>query len=91
MPTFVQDTVPTWAEAVDGGRPDADPLAELADLCQRAEAAGAAALWACDHLFWHGPCLECMVVLTVAATATEQVALGSCVIQLPLRRAVSVA
>ena len=91
LPTFVQDTVPTWAEAVDGGRPDADPLAELADLCQRAEAAGAAALWACDHLFWHGPCLECMVVLTVAATATEQVALGSCVIQLPLRRAVSVA
>ena len=91
LPTFVQDTVPTWAEASDGTRPDADPLAELADLCRRAEAAGTDALWACDHLFWHGPCLECMVVLTVAATATERVALGSCVIQLPLRRAVSVA
>ena len=72
-------------------RPDADPLAELADLCRRAEEAGADALWACDHLFWHGPCLECMVVLTVAATATERAALGTCVIQLPLRRAVAVA
>src|SRR5664280_1522630 len=24
----------------------------------RPECAGAGALWACDHLFWHGPCLE---------------------------------
>ncbi len=91
MPTFVQDTVPTWAQAPDRVAPDADPLAELADLCRRAEDAGADALWACDHLFWHGPCLECMVVLTVAATATARAALGSCVVQLPLRRAVAVA
>jgi len=87
LPTFVQDTVPAWAGAPAG----ADPLAELADLCRRAEAAGADALWACDHLFWHGPCLECLVVLTVAATATERAALGTCVVQLPLRRAVAVA
>jgi alkanesulfonate monooxygenase SsuD/methylene tetrahydromethanopterin reductase-like flavin-dependent oxidoreductase (luciferase family) len=66
-------------------------LAELSDLCQRAEEAGADALWACDHLFWHGPCLECLLVLTVAATVTERAVLGSCVIQLPLRRAVAVA
>jgi alkanesulfonate monooxygenase SsuD/methylene tetrahydromethanopterin reductase-like flavin-dependent oxidoreductase (luciferase family) len=91
LPTFVQDTVPTWADSLVGGRLDADPLTELAELCRRAEEAGADALWACDHLFWHGPCLECLVVLTVAATATEHVALGSCVIQLPLRRAVAVA
>ncbi len=91
LPTFVQHTVPTWARPSTGTRPDGDPLAELADLCRRAEQAGAGALWACDHLFWHGPCLECMVVLTVAATATERAALGSCVIQLPLRRAVAVA
>ena len=89
LPTFVQDTVPTWAETTIGARPESDPMAELADLCRRAEEAGADALWACDHLFWHGPCLECMVVLTVAATATERVALGSCVIQLPLRRSVA--
>lgn len=91
LPTFVQDTVPTWAGAHSGDHGGADPLAELADLCRRAEAAGADALWACDHLFWHGPCLECLVVLTVAATATERAALGSCVVQLPLRRAVAVA
>jgi alkanesulfonate monooxygenase SsuD/methylene tetrahydromethanopterin reductase-like flavin-dependent oxidoreductase (luciferase family) len=91
LPTFVQDTVPTWAATSDAVRSDADPLAELADLCRRAESAGAGALWACDHLFWHGPCLECMVVLTVAATVTERAALGTCVIQLPLRRAVAVA
>lgn len=91
LPTFVQHTIPAWAEAVDAAATDVDPLDELADMCRRAEAAGASALWACDHLFWHGPCLECMVVLTVAATVTERAALGSCVIQLPLRRAVAVA
>ena len=91
LPTFVQDTVPTWAARPGADPTDADPLAELADLCRTAEEAGAGALWACDHLFWHGPCLECMVVLTVAAMATERAVLGSCVVQLPLRRAVAVA
>ena len=91
LPTFVQHTVPAWAEPVDGGSTDVDPLAELADMCRRAEAAGASALWVCDHLFWHGPCLECVVVLTVAATVTDRAALGTCVIQLPLRRAAAVA
>ncbi len=91
LPTFVQHSVPAWAAPVDRTPPDGDPLAELADLCREAEAAGASALWACDHLFWHGPCLECMVVLTVAAMATERAVVGSCVIQLPLRRAEAVA
>ncbi len=91
LPTFVQHTVPPWAGPADGVAGDGDPLAELAELCRRAEDAGAGALWACDHLFWHGPCLECMVVLTVAATVTQRAALGTCVIQLPLRRAVAVA
>jgi len=91
LPTLVQGTVPAWVESGDDPQSDADPLSELADLCHQAEVAGAGALWACDHLFWHGPCLECMVVLTVAAMATEQAVLGSCVIQLPLRRAVAVA
>ena len=91
LPTFVQDTVPAWAEVPADTAPEADPLVELADLCRRAEDAGAGALWACDHLFWHGPCLESLVVLTVAATATTRSLLGTCVIQLPLRRAVAVA
>jgi alkanesulfonate monooxygenase SsuD/methylene tetrahydromethanopterin reductase-like flavin-dependent oxidoreductase (luciferase family) len=91
LPTLIQDTVPAWVESADGLSSEGDPLSDLADLCHQAEVAGAGALWACDHLFWHGPCLECMVVLTVAAMATERAVVGSCVIQLPLRRAVAVA
>ncbi len=52
---------------------------------------GAGALWACDHLFWPRPILECMTTLAVAATATGRVPLGTCVLQLPLRRAAAVA
>ncbi len=103
LPTFVQDTVPSWAGdrgravsggasgASDHGEPRQHRLGDLATTCRRAEEAGADALWACDHLFWHGPSLECMVALTVAATATDRAAVGSCVLQLPLRRAAAVA
>ncbi len=63
----------------------------LAELCRRAEAGGAGALWACDHLFWHGPALEALAALGVAATATRHAAIGTCVLQLPLRHAPSVA
>ncbi len=66
-----------------GPPPDAG---DLARLCRAAEVAGASTLWACDHVFWHGPVLECLTALTVASTATEGAALGSCVLQLPLRR-----
>ena len=31
------------------------PIAHLAAVCRSAEQLGADALWACDHLFWHGP------------------------------------
>ncbi len=92
LPTFVQDTVPPWAEpSVPHAVPGDQPAADLAAVCRDAEDLGATALWACDHLFWHGPSLECLVALTVAATATRQVTLGSCVIQLPLRSAPVVA
>ena len=92
LPTFVQDTVPPWAGPSNSGAgPGAQPAADLAGMARAAEQAGADALWACDHLFWHGPSLECLVALTVAATATERVTLGSCVIQLPLRQAPAVA
>ena len=78
LPTFVQDTAPPWAGPGPIGRRPADgrpSASDLADrLCQQAEQLGADALWACDHLFWHGPCLECMMALTVAATATERAA-----------------
>ena len=78
LPTFPQQGEP----------PDAPTLASI---CRRAEAGGATALWACDHLFWHGPALECLATLGVAATATSRVVVGSCVLQLPLRHPPSVA
>ena len=67
-------------------RPAPPGAAELASLCAEAEDAGAAALWACDHLYWHGPVLECLAALAVAAGATTGAAVGTCVLQLPLRR-----
>jgi len=74
LPTFPQDT-------------DELPSAgTLAALCRQAEAAGATALWACDHLFWHRPAVECFTALAVAAAATTSCAVGSCVAQIPLRR-----
>ncbi len=88
LPTFVQDTVPRWAGPPEQG---ADAASDLADLCRDAEQLGADALWACDHLFWHGPTLDCLVTLTLAAGATRTAALGTCVIQLPLRQAPAVA
>jgi alkanesulfonate monooxygenase SsuD/methylene tetrahydromethanopterin reductase-like flavin-dependent oxidoreductase (luciferase family) len=97
LPTFVQDTVPDWAADPDRApsaahlRGSADPIAELADVCRRAEQLGSDALWACDHLFWHGPSLESMMALAIAATATDSATLGTCVIQLPLRQAPAVA
>ena len=65
--------------------------AELADSCARAERAGAGALWACDHLFWHGPSLEALATVGVAASATTHALVGTCVLQLPLRHVPSVA
>ena len=92
LPTFVQDGPPSWAQASSQtGNPGTQPVSDIAATCQRAEALGADALWTCDHLFWHGPSLECMMVLAVAATATDRAALGTCVIQLPLRQAPAVA
>ena len=60
--------------------------------CTRAEASGAGALWATDHLFWPRPMLECLTTLAVAAAATERVPTSaSCVLQLPLRHPAAVA
>jgi len=79
LPTFPQDG------------PDLPGATALADLCRRAEAGGAGALWVCDHIFWHGPALEALSALGVAATATRHAAVGTCVLQLPLRHVPSVA
>ncbi len=79
LPTFPQDRTVLPSAAV------------LADLCRRAEVGGAGALWVCDHLFWHGPALEALSALGVAATATRRAAIGTCILQLPLRHAPAVA
>jgi alkanesulfonate monooxygenase SsuD/methylene tetrahydromethanopterin reductase-like flavin-dependent oxidoreductase (luciferase family) len=105
LPTFPQTVQPSWSAVSPSSRtsgsttqtgspgPDqaSDPLVELAETCRAAEALGVSALWATDHLFWHGPALECMTALTVAATATRRAMLGTCVVQLPLRQAPAVA
>jgi alkanesulfonate monooxygenase SsuD/methylene tetrahydromethanopterin reductase-like flavin-dependent oxidoreductase (luciferase family) len=63
----------------------------VAELCRQAEAAGADSLWATDHLFWPHPIAEPMTTLAVAAAATTRTAIGTCVLQLPLRQPAAVA
>ncbi len=57
----------------------------VSELALGAEIAGAAGVWASDHLFWRRPVPECLTSLAVAAAATRRVAVGACVLQLPLR------
>ncbi len=64
---------------------------DLVDLCRRAEKTGADSLWAVDHLYWPHPIAEAMTTLAVAAAATSGPLLGTCVLQLPLRRPDAVA
>jgi len=65
--------------------------ADLGELCRQAEAAGADSLWAVDHLFWPHPINEPMTTLAIAASATRRAALGTCILQLPLREPAGVA
>jgi alkanesulfonate monooxygenase SsuD/methylene tetrahydromethanopterin reductase-like flavin-dependent oxidoreductase (luciferase family) len=44
-----------------------------------------------DHLFWPHPMAEAFTMLTVAAASTTEPTLGTCVLQLPLRRPAAVA
>ena len=67
------------------------PAGDLVELCRRAEATGADSLWAVDHLYWPHPIGEAMTTLAVAAAATSRPLLGTCVLQLPLRRPDAVA
>ncbi len=78
---------PTFPQR-SGGLPGAAALAEISAAAERA---GAGGLWACDHLFWHGPLLEVFAALAVAATATTRATIGTCVLQLPLRAPAAVA
>jgi alkanesulfonate monooxygenase SsuD/methylene tetrahydromethanopterin reductase-like flavin-dependent oxidoreductase (luciferase family) len=69
-------------------QPDIDAVVAYA---RRAEELGFASLWAWDHIFLGSkqpfPFLDCLSTLTVLATATESVELGTAVLILPLRGA----
>ncbi|HEY6471848.1 MAG TPA: LLM class flavin-dependent oxidoreductase, partial [Acidimicrobiales bacterium] len=60
-------------------------------MCRQGEAAGADSLWAVDHLYWPHPIAEPFTTLAVAAATTTAPVLGTCVLQLPLRRPSAVA
>ena len=78
------DRRPSWAVR-DPGRPARWPNC--------AGRRGDRGRWTVGHrpLFWPLPLLECLTTLTVAATVTTRVTLGSCVLQLPLRSPAAVA
>jgi alkanesulfonate monooxygenase SsuD/methylene tetrahydromethanopterin reductase-like flavin-dependent oxidoreductase (luciferase family) len=77
LPTFPQSASADWRR--------------LPAVARAAEDLGVSGLWACDHLFWHGPVLEAMTALTVAATHTAQCSIGTAVLQLALRPPATVA
>jgi alkanesulfonate monooxygenase SsuD/methylene tetrahydromethanopterin reductase-like flavin-dependent oxidoreductase (luciferase family) len=85
----LQEELPEAASATFGNTQGS--AAALSDLCRRAEATGAESLWAVDHLYWPHPISECLTTLAIAAAATRRPTLGTCVLQLPLRRSAAVA
>ncbi len=95
---LILPTIP-WTKGAGGAHPTLGTTHDrttgtterLQELASEAEHAGASALWACDHLFWHQPLLEPLTSLAVAAAATSTASLGTCVLQLPLRDPATVA
>lgn len=72
--------------------PNFDPF-EVGELpvaaaAKQAEEGGFDAVWVGDHLAFHPPILEATMALSVAATVTTRVRLGSAVLLAPLRRPV---
>lgn len=74
LPTFPQ------AEATSAWPPVLD-LARWADADERL-----GTVWIADHLFWGQPCLEALTVATAVATVTDRLAVGTGVLQAPLRQ-----
>ena len=89
LPATTQGELPPDKGSTSGSTEDG--AARVAELCRRAEAAGADSLWAVDHLFWPHPIAEPVTTLAIAAAATSRPALGTCVLQLPLRQPAQVA
>lgn len=67
---------------------DVDRLRLAAEL---ADDAGCEVVWVGDHLLWHVPMLEALTTLGTLAGMTRTAAVGSNILQLPLRRPLDVA
>jgi len=67
------------------------PAAELATLAARIEKLGFASLWTPDHVSYTQPIADPFQALSVCASATRRIALGTCVYLLPLRHPTLVA
>ncbi len=93
LPTIPWQEFPGEHGITDGAKtgPTSGTTERLRTIVATAENAGAAGLWACDHLFWHRPLLEPLTSLAVAATASTTATLGTCVLQLPMRNPAAVA
>ena len=75
--------------STDGGRPLAP--GSLADTAQRIEAAGFDSAWVFDSIGRGRLLPDPLTALTVAATVTRRIELGTGVLQVPLRRPVELA
>ncbi|NNN22098.1 MAG: LLM class flavin-dependent oxidoreductase [Acidimicrobiales bacterium] len=64
---------------------------EIALFARLAEESGASCLWALDHILWPIPVFEAIDSLILAASATKNISVGTCVMQLPLRSEIIVA
>ena len=86
--------LPIATPGITSGRRDDPTIGStdwVATLASAAEDAGAAGVWATDHLFWKAPAGECVTTVAVAAAATRSAVVGTCVLQLPLRAPAAVA
>ncbi|MGH9044099.1 MAG: LLM class flavin-dependent oxidoreductase [Acidimicrobiales bacterium] len=93
LPTLPLEVLPDSSGITIGGQPDrtSGVTDRLSRMASEAEEAGAEAVWLCDHLFWHLPLLEPLTSLSVVAASTRTAAIGTCVLQLPLRSPPAVA
>lgn len=75
------------------GEPDGSPLRphSIASGARRIEAAGFDSLWVFDAIARGFMLADPLIAVSVAATATERLEVGTCILQVPLRRPVELA
>jgi len=80
----------TWLTGPLPGGPD-DTLGQLVELARAVEDLGFAGFWVTDSFGRGSAKLEALTVLTVVATVTSRIELGTSIMQLPLRNPVELA